>query len=171
MSEIDQGLEKLCAYRGYTFAEEQDRIRYYYDPEGNVVMIYVTLPSTDTIVSKLAESESDRLYHIANTNGITRIIVICHMTKYLDFVQAGYVTRESFSPLFLQVCCIEHEIVPLHELMTPEEVETELPKIRPEHLPSILYLDPVVRYYGWTQGIVRIHRKDGLYYRAITYDA
>lgn len=64
-----------------------------------------------------------------------------------------------------------HEKVPLHQLMSSEEVSAELPKIELHNLPRISQNDPIVRFYNWPVGrVVRISRKTGPYYRIITED-
>ncbi|GBC71082.1 hypothetical protein HRbin02_00860 [Candidatus Calditenuaceae archaeon HR02] len=73
------------------------------------------------------------------------------------------------------VSILEHELVPKHEIMSPEEVEELLGRYRItlNELPRILASDPVVREIGAKPGdVLRIHRRSltaGLsyYYRVV----
>jgi DNA-directed RNA polymerase subunit H len=57
---------------------------------------------------------------------------------------------------------LEHELVPKHEVVPPEEAAKILRElgVRPEQLPWIRATDPVVRRIGAKPGdIIRIYRK------------
>ncbi len=57
---------------------------------------------------------------------------------------------------------LEHELVPKHEVVPPEEAARILRElgVRPEQLPWIRATDPVVRRIGAKPGdIIRIYRK------------
>lgn len=67
---------------------------------------------------------------------------------------------------------LNHELVPIHELLTDDEVR-ELYKgynIMPEQLPKILASDPAARAVGGKNGsVVRIRRKSKTAGEAIAY--
>lgn len=64
-----------------------------------------------------------------------------------------------------------HEKTPRHILMSREQVEQELPKIKLKDLPRISESDAIVRFYNWKPDqIVKISRKEGPYYRLISRD-
>ena len=75
-----------------------------------------------------------------------------------------------------KVSILEHELVPLHEVMTEREVEELLNKykIKKEQLPKIKSSDPVIREIKAREGdVVRITRKSRtagktLFYRLVT---
>ena len=75
-----------------------------------------------------------------------------------------------------KVSILEHELVPLHEVMTEREVEELLSKykIKKEQLPKIKSSDPVIREIKAREGdVVRITRKSRtagktLFYRLVT---
>ncbi|MCF8884561.1 MAG: DNA-directed RNA polymerase subunit H [Nitrososphaerota archaeon] len=70
---------------------------------------------------------------------------------------------------------LEHELVPEHRILSPEEAEQVLKKygVRPQQLPYILVSDPVVKEIGAKPGdIIEIKRKsptagEAVYYRVV----
>ncbi|MEN2974503.1 MAG: DNA-directed RNA polymerase subunit H [Candidatus Caldarchaeales archaeon] len=73
---------------------------------------------------------------------------------------------------------LEHELVPPHRVLTPEEARKILEKygIQPQQLPYILASDPVVREIGARPGdIIEIRRKsptagEAVYYRLVVVE-
>lgn len=66
----------------------------------------------------------------------------------------------------------EHELVPKHEPLTPDQKKALLDRyhINDSQLPKILKTDPVVRYYGVGPGtVIKITRKSETAGRYITY--
>jgi len=72
-------------------------------------------------------------------------------------------TVETFTLDELMINISHHEIVPKHELITPEEAKALLTGLKlktPAQLPIIYKTDPMARYIGARSGdVVRIHRK------------
>ena len=71
-----------------------------------------------------------------------------------------------------KVSILEHELVPLHEVMTEREVEELLDKykIKKEQLPKIKSSDPVIKEIKAREGdVVRIMRKSRTAGRFISY--
>ncbi|MCD6209718.1 MAG: DNA-directed RNA polymerase subunit H [Methanophagales archaeon] len=71
-----------------------------------------------------------------------------------------------------KVSILEHELVPLHEVMTEREVEELLNKykIKKEQLPKIKSSDPVIKEIKAREGdVVRIMRKSRTAGRFISY--
>ena len=66
----------------------------------------------------------------------------------------------------------EHELVPKHEILPPEEAVKVLRElgVRPQHLPRIRASDPVARELGAKPGdIIRIERRSPTAGRAVVY--
>jgi len=71
-----------------------------------------------------------------------------------------------------KVSILEHELVPLHEVMTEREVEELLNKykIKKEQLPKIKSSDPVIKEIKAREGdVVRITRKSRTAGRFLAY--
>jgi len=67
---------------------------------------------------------------------------------------------------------LEHELVPEHEVLSPEEAQEVLKKlgVKPYQLPWISIEDPVVRAIGAKPGdIIRIKRKSSTARESIAY--
>jgi len=83
--------------------------------------------------------------------------------------------RKEAKPQPLQPSILEHELVPKHRVLSPEEAEEVLRKYcaTPQQLPKILASDPVVRELGAKPGdiieIVRDSETAGkaIYYRVV----
>ncbi|MCS7126191.1 MAG: DNA-directed RNA polymerase subunit H [Aigarchaeota archaeon] len=74
-----------------------------------------------------------------------------------------------------KISILEHELVPPHRVLTPEEAREVLERygIQPQQLPYILVSDPVVREIGAKPGdIIEIRRRshtagEAIYYRLV----
>lgn len=74
-----------------------------------------------------------------------------------------------------KVSILEHELVPQHRILSPEEAKEILARygVQPQQLPYILVTDPVVKELGAKPGdIIEIRRKsptagEALYYRLV----
>jgi len=74
-----------------------------------------------------------------------------------------------------RVSILEHELVPQHRILSPEEAKEVLARygVQPQQLPYILASDPVVRELGAKPGdIIEIKRKsptagEAVYYRLV----
>lgn len=83
--------------------------------------------------------------------------------------------EESMKEEVIKFNVIEHELVPKHEVMSPEEVKALLKRyhVRLEQLPQILTSDPLVRILGAKPGdVIKITRKSPIsgisyYYRCV----
>jgi len=74
-----------------------------------------------------------------------------------------------------RISILEHELVPQHRILSPEEAREVLARygVQPQQLPYILVSDPVVRELGAKPGdVIEIKRKsptagEAIYYRLV----
>lgn len=86
--------------------------------------------------------------------------------------EAGAIAIEHFRDDELLVDITEHELVPQHQVLSPEEKSALLAryKLRDSQLPRIQLGDPVARYYGMQRGqVVKIIRASETAGRYVTY--
>ena len=79
---------------------------------------------------------------------------------------------EAFKEKELVVNITQHDLVPLHEVLSAEEKASLLVRYRigERQLPVIQVTDPIARYYGLRPGqVLRIKRKSPTAGRYITY--
>jgi len=108
---------------------------------------------------------------------ITRAIVVVQVgmtpsakTAIMDMAPKYVI--EQFIEAELMVNITEHELVPEHVIMTPQEKAELLAryKLKDHNLPRIQCSDPVARYYGLRRGqVVKIVRSSETAGRYITY--
>ncbi|PIA49935.1 hypothetical protein AQUCO_01300576v1 [Aquilegia coerulea] len=112
--------------------------------------------------------------HMKHENINKGIVIIQHKVSPFakNVVNEGRGTLEVFEEAELLVNITHHDLVPKHELLTPEQKQAVLENytIKEFQLPRILKSDPVARYYGLTRGqVVKITRKSETAGEYITY--
>ena len=111
---------------------------------------------------KIVEITNDRIDHVifVLNNKFTshaRRLIETHST----------IQHELFFWNEMLICPIEHELVPKHQLLSPEE-KIQFEKVFGTKIPGIKVSDRICRYYfGEVGDMFRIHRKQGIYYRIV----
>jgi len=111
------------------------------------------------------------------TNEVTVIIVQDKQTPQIakELLNDEYKLYEIFSMKNLMFNITQHEIVPQHILLTPDEVDVILKQYQTTRtqLPKLLTTDPVAKYYGMKMGdVCKIIRQspmtgESYYYRIL----
>lgn len=136
-------------------------------------MIFVFFPEADRVGVKDIRKYCVRM----KEEGVQRAIVVIknNLTpiakQALAEVAPKYIL-EQFLETELLVNITEHQLVPKHILLTPDEkkVLLEKYKLRETQLPRIQLTDPVARYFGLQRGhVVKIVRPSETAGRYITY--
>lgn len=119
--------------------------------------------------------KSERMEH----DGVRRAILVLQTgltppaKNAIEKLSAGdRCVMEVFLENELLVNITRHELVPKHEVMTPEEKSRLLVryKLKESQLPRIQKTDPVARYYGLNHGqVVKISRPSETAGRYVTY--
>lgn len=94
-----------------------------------------------------------------------------HVRHALEMVSMKY-RYEVFKITELLVDITEHELVPLHQVLTDEEKKTVLKRynLKETQLPRMMLSDPISRYYGLNRGqVVKIIRASETAGRYVTY--
>ena len=139
------------------------------DPSAKMMVFF---PEGDVSV-KECKSFAERL----KGDGVQRAIIVI-AGKFSNFARtmlaelAPQYIIEHFVEEELLIDITEHELVPEHVLLSPEEKKALLGryKLRENQLPRIQKSDPVARYFGMQQGqVVKIIRKSETAGRYVTY--
>lgn len=178
---ITDGVKEILAFRGYkvTKVEQlEDYIDFYGDKieDEETVTVLVRFFKNPQIGVKVIR-ELGKLQKEKNIN-TTILVVESALTHYAkkEAIKLGIEIISSTNPLFN---IFSHELVPKHEIMTPEEIEEFLTKykIKKHQIPKILETDPAVKTIQAKPGdIIRIIRnpelgEDGYYYRYVIKSA
>jgi DNA-directed RNA polymerase I, II, and III subunit RPABC1 len=119
------------------------------------------------VAERLKERNASRAIIVVET-GLTPLAL--QTLKEMDEVFS--LQMEYFKEAELLIDITEHELVPLHEVMTEEEKQVLLKryKLSESQLPRMQKTDPITRYYGLRKGqIVRIIRPSETAGRYVTY--
>ena len=91
-----------------------------------------------------------------------KFVIVKEISKKIEqHILTNYPNTEIFMEKDLMINLVDHDLVPKHELLTPEEAETFYEKYncKKRNMPKLLSGDPVAKYYNMKPGnIVRIIR-------------
>ncbi|XP_028413040.1 DNA-directed RNA polymerases I, II, and III subunit RPABC1 [Dendronephthya gigantea] len=135
--------------------------------------LFVFFPEDPKVGIKTIKTYCTRMQE----ESITRAIIVVQMgmtpsAKQALVDMAPKYILEHFMEAELLINITEHELVPEHVLMTPEEKKELLTryKLKEHQLPRIQAGDPVARYFGLKRGqVVKIIRPSETAGRYITY--
>ncbi|WFD38621.1 DNA-directed RNA polymerases II 24 kDa polypeptide (RNA polymerase II subunit 5) [Malassezia japonica] len=180
---INRTIHELVADRGYEVADEEinmdldsfkaqfstngviDRSRLNFftshrdNPDERVFVFY-------SMERNVGVKTMRQFINVLEEKNITRGIIIWSdkMTsaakKVIEAMRLQLVL-EDFEEAFLLVNITHHQLVPKHEVLTPEEKKDLLQRFRlkESQLPRIQQVDPVARYFGLSRGqVVKITR-------------
>jgi DNA-directed RNA polymerase I, II, and III subunit RPABC1 len=146
----------------YVHPETNDRVKVKYNAPDSKIL-------SKDIQALLAELQNDHIKHciyIVNDGMLSKIY-----KSHLDKRPSG-IRFEIFERKELMINITEHELVPRHRALSPEEKRELLDryKVRDAQLPRILREDPVVRYLGVEPGtVLEVTRKSETAGRYVTY--
>jgi len=121
-------------------------------------------------VRQIVESMTDNDMRYAIV--VVRVGMTPSAKKALQSAGGDTLQIQSFTEAELMVNITEHELVPKHELLTPEEKIALIKryKLKEQQIPRIKVSDPVAKYHGLRRGqIVKITRDSPTAGRYVTY--
>ncbi|KAL7674910.1 hypothetical protein ACOME3_001181 [Neoechinorhynchus agilis] len=185
---------QLCHDRGYYVSQDEldesfeDFLAKFSAPDETIkrseLSIFVTKDSgTDTLLVSFADEEKIGTGFLKNTMGqlekekCKHCIIISKgaltpSAKQFISQDSNDVRFEHFLDRELVINVTEHELVPVHVVLSEEEKQSVLSKymVRENQLPRMLTSDPVARYFGLQRGVlVRIIRNSETAGRYVTY--
>lgn len=121
-----------------------------------------------TIVGRMKEESVKHVIIIVKDGSVTSAIAKSIERLRYD----SHIKIEYFEQKEVLINITQHDLVPKHEPLTPDEKEELLNryKINESQLPKILKMDPVVRYFGVDPGtVMKITRRSETAGRYVTY--
>lgn len=170
---IVNGVQNMLSKRGNSNLvriEPNSQFGYSYLTDEKI-LLYIP-PIIDGVLDKIKNEQTHYLYFLIDkykcTNAIVPYSAIAPIS--LDNIKSYEIFQIELFPFEkLLFDPTEHELVPEHYLLKPEEIQIELKGISPDNLPRILETDAIVKFYGWKKGgVIRIKRKEGIYYKVIS---
>lgn len=135
--------------------------------------LFVFFPDEPKVGMNTVTKYAERMEAEAVSRAI--VVVIAGMTpiakRRMDAMRPKLI-MEYFLEQELLVNITEHELVPLHTVLTEEEKKTLLARytLRDSQLPRMQITDPVARYFGLARGqVVKIQRESETAGRYTTY--
>jgi DNA-directed RNA polymerase I, II, and III subunit RPABC1 len=139
------------------------------DDKEKTKLVIKILPQKVTSVSKTSNIvdflNTHKKYH--------NIVIVKELSKKADqVIKSNYPNTEIFLEEDMLINIVDHDLVPKHEILTKEEIDTFYEKYncKKRNMPKILTSDPVARYYNMKIGdICRIIRPSETSGYTVTY--
>lgn len=139
------------------------------DDKEKTKLVIKILPQKVTSVSKTSNIvdflNTHKKYH--------NIVIVKELSKKADqVIKSNYTNTEIFLEEDMLINIVDHDLVPKHEILTKEEIDTFYEKYncKKRNMPKILTSDPVARYYNMKIGdICRIIRPSETSGYTVTY--
>ncbi|KAK8815348.1 hypothetical protein WA158_003560 [Blastocystis sp. Blastoise] len=180
--DINLPLDQFIANYTYSGMVDREKMTIYVgskkNPESNKLLVkFIASSNTEKNTISTGEIKGIQEKACGPQLGLSRIIfifasAISSQAKQALEVRTNNIIIEYFYESELIIDITEHELVPEHTVLTPEEKATLLKQygLSDSQLPRLMKKDPIARYFGLQKGdVVRITRRSETAGKYVTY--